>query len=133
MYPPVHESFADDPGTIKLSTKKHEISYPHVNNSQKNMISLFSHQHQKKKNISKKNSRIQQKLVACCVCSCFFPCVSPFEKTVLQGQIQKLKSFLDVAHLHLAGTRHEYHRPAGARSPWSPWSPETMGRCERSP
>ena len=85
------------------------------------------------RNISKKNSRIQQKLVACCVCSCFFPCVSPFEKTVLQGQIQKLKSFLDVAHLHLAGTRHEYHRPAGARSPWSPWSPETMGRCERSP
>ena len=27
----------------------------------------------------------------------------PFRKTVLQGQIQKLKSFLDVAHLHLAG------------------------------
>jgi hypothetical protein len=33
----------------------------------------------------------------------FFSMCFPFRKTVLQGQIQKLKSFLDVAHLHLAG------------------------------
>lgn len=57
----------------------------------------------RKKNLSKKNSRIQQKLVVSCVCSCFFSMCFPFRKTVLQGQIQKLKSFLDVAHLHLAG------------------------------
>ena len=131
MYPPVHESFADDPGTMKLSTKKHEISYPHVNNNQKKHDIPFFSSTPEKKNL-KKNSRIQQKLVACCVCSCFFPCVSPFEKTVLQGQIQKLKSFLDVAHLHLAGTRHEYHRPLVPGHPGHPGHP-SMGRCERSP